>query len=103
MLTVSAGANGINVPQTVGLSEAEGYSTKLTKEGFTVTKSDAYSTEYAKGTIISQSPEGYSIAALGSEVTIVISKGNEDVEVRMPDVLGKSKDAAGVCWRSQVW
>ena len=93
VLTVSAGANGINVPQTVGLSEAEG-TAQLTKEGFTVTKSDAYSTEYAKGTIISQSPEGDSIAALGSEVTIVISKGNEDVEVRMPDVLGKSKDAA---------
>lgn len=84
---------GLNVPQTVGLSEAEG-TAQLTKEGFTVTKSDAYSTEYAKGTIISQSPEGDSIAALGSEVTIVISKGNEDVEVRMPDVLGKSKDAA---------
>lgn len=93
VLTVSAGANGINVPQTVGMSEAEG-TAQLTKEGFTVTKSDAYSTEYAKGTIISQSPEGDSIAALGSEVTIVISKGNEDVEVRMPDVLGKSKDAA---------
>ena len=93
VLTVSAGANGINVPQTVGMSEAEG-TAKLTKEGFTVTKSDAYSTEYAKGTIISQSPEGDSIAALGSEITIVISKGSEDVEVRMPDVLGKSQEAA---------
>ncbi len=93
VLTVSAGANGINVPQTVGMSEAEG-TAKLTKEGFTVTKSDAYSTEYAKGTIISQSPEGDSIAALGSEITIVISKGSEEVEVRMPDVLGKSQEAA---------
>lgn len=93
VLTVSAGATGINVPQTVGMSEAEG-TAKLTKEGFTVTKSDAYSTEYAKGTIISQSPEGDSIAALGSEITIVISKGSEEVEVRMPDVLGKSQEAA---------
>ena len=31
VLTVSAGANGINVPQTVGLSEAEG-TAQLTKE-----------------------------------------------------------------------
>lgn len=93
VLTVSAGADGINVPAVVGLSEAEG-TASLTREGFTVNKTDAYSAEYAKGTIISQSPEGNSIAALESEVTIVISKGSESVEVRMPEVLGYTKDAA---------
>lgn len=89
----STEANGIAVPQVVGLSEAEG-TAKLTTEGFTVTKSDAFSTEYAKGTIISQSPEGDSTAALGSEVTIVISKGSEEVEVSMPQLLGTSLEAA---------
>lgn len=93
VLTVSAGSDGINVPNVVGSSEAEGTS-KLTKEGFTVTKNDAYSTEYAKGTIIEQSPEGDSIAALGSDITIVISKGSEDIEVRMPEVLGKTREEA---------
>ncbi|MBO5031701.1 MAG: Stk1 family PASTA domain-containing Ser/Thr kinase [Lachnospiraceae bacterium] len=93
VLTVSAGANGINVPSVVGMSEAEG-TAALTKEGFRVIKTDAYSTEYAKGTIISQSPEGNAIAPLESEVTIVLSKGSDSVEVRMPEVLGNTKEAA---------
>lgn len=93
ILTVSAGANGIDIPSVVGMTEAEG-TAKLTKEGFKVTKSDQFSQEYAKGTIISQSPEGGSIAALESEVTIVISKGSENVEVRMPEVMGMKRDAA---------
>ncbi len=93
VLTVSAGADGINVPSVKGMSEAEG-TAALTKEGFRVVKTDAYSTEYAKGMIISQSPEGNTIAPIESEVTIVLSKGGDNVEVRMPEVLGNSKDAA---------
>ena len=93
VLTVSAGADGIDVPAVEGMTEAEGTAT-LTAAGFKVVKSDAYSAEYAKGTIISQSPEGNSIAPIESEITIVISKGNDNVEVRMPEVVGNSKDAA---------
>ena len=93
VLTVSAGADGINVPAVEGMSEAEGTAT-LIKEGFRVVKADEFSTEYAKGTIISQSPEGNTIAPIQSEVTIVLSKGSDNVEVRMPEVLGNSKEAA---------
>lgn len=93
VLTVSTGSDGINVPAVEGMSEAEG-TAALTKEGFKVIKSDEYSSEYAKGTIISQSPEGNTVAPLESEVTIVISKGGSNVEVRMPEVLGKTKEAA---------
>ncbi len=93
VLTVSAGSDGIHVPAVEGMSEAEG-TAALVKEGFRVVKADEYSTEYAKGTIISQSPEGNSIAPIDSEVTIVLSKGGDNVEVRMPEVLGNSKDAA---------
>ncbi|MDE7415150.1 MAG: Stk1 family PASTA domain-containing Ser/Thr kinase [Lachnospiraceae bacterium] len=93
VLTVSAGSDGIHVPAVEGMSEAEG-TAALVKEGFRVVKADEYSAEYAKGTIISQSPEGNSIAPIDSEVTIVLSKGGDNVEVRMPEVLGNSKDAA---------
>ncbi|MDE7201899.1 MAG: Stk1 family PASTA domain-containing Ser/Thr kinase [Lachnospiraceae bacterium] len=93
VLTVSAGSDGIHVPAVEGMSEAEG-TAALVKEGFRVVKADEYSTEYAKGTIISQSPEGNAIAPIDSEVTIVLSKGGDNVEVRMPEVLGNSKDAA---------
>lgn len=93
VLTVSAGSDGIPVPAVEGMSEAEGTAT-LTREGFKVVKADEYSAEYPKGTIISQSPEGNSIAPIESEVTIVLSKGSDNVEVRMPEVLGNSKEAA---------
>ncbi len=93
VLTVSAGADGINVPSVEGMSEAEG-TAALMQEGFKVVKTDEYSTEYAKGTIIAQSPEGNSIAPIESEVTIVLSKGSDNMEVRMPEVLGNSREAA---------
>lgn len=93
VLTVSAGADGINVPSVEGKSEAEG-TAMLTQEGFKVVKIDEYSTEYPKGTIISQSPGGNTIAPIESEITIVLSKGGDSEEVRMPEVLGNSKEAA---------
>jgi serine/threonine-protein kinase len=94
VLTVSAGVNGgINVPDVEGMTEAEG-TAALTNEGFKVVKTDEYSTEYTKGTIISQSPEGNTVAPLETEVTIVISKGGDSVDVRMPEVTGKTKEAA---------
>ncbi len=93
VLTVSAGVDGIHVPAVEGMSEAEG-TAALMKEGFRVVKADEYSSEFAKGTIIAQSPEGNSIAPIDSEVTIVLSKGSDNVEVRMPEVIGNSKEAA---------
>ncbi len=93
VLTVSAGADGINVPPVEGMSEAEG-TAALTNEGFRVVKTDEYSAEYPKGTIISQSPMGNTVAPIDSEVTIVLSKGGDNEEVRMPEVLGNSKEAA---------
>lgn len=93
VLTVSAGSDGIHVPSVEGMSEAEG-TAALVEGGFKVVKTDEYSAEYAKGTIIAQSPEGNTIAPIDSEVTIVLSKGSDNVEVRMPEVLGNSKEAA---------
>ena len=93
ILTVSAGGDGIHVPAVEGMSEAEG-TAALTKEGFKVIKTQQSSAEYAKGTIISQSPEGDSIAPIESEVTMVLSAGGDGAEARMPQVLGNSKDAA---------
>lgn len=93
VLTVSAGTDGIEVSDVVGKSEAEG-TAALTNDGFTVVKEEEYSATYAKGTIISQSPEANSIAPLESEVTIVISKGASDKDVIMPGVLGLTKEAA---------
>lgn len=93
VLTVSVGANGVSVPPVEGMSEAEG-TAALTSQGFKVIKTDEFSTEYAKGTIISQNPAAGSMAPLEADVTIVISKGSSDKDVRMPGVVGLTKDAA---------
>lgn len=93
VLTVSAGADGIQVPPVEGMSESEGTAT-LTRQGFKVTKTEEFSAEYTKGTIISQSPEANSMAPLESDITIVISKGSSDKDVRMPGVIGYTREAA---------
>ena len=93
VLTVSVGANGVPVPPVEGMSEAEG-TAALTNQGFKVVKTEEFSMEYAKGTIISQTPEANSIAPLEADVTIVISKGSSDKDVRMPGVVGFTKEAA---------
>ncbi|MDE7479004.1 MAG: PASTA domain-containing protein, partial [Lachnospiraceae bacterium] len=93
VLTVSNGGEGINVPAVEGMSEAEG-TAALQREGFKVVKTEEPSAEYAKGMIISQSPAGNSMAPFESEVTIVLSTGGDNVEVRMPEVLGNSREAA---------
>lgn len=93
VVTVSAGADGIHVPPVVGMSEAEGTAT-LVGEGFKVNKQEEFSSQYEKGTIIAQLPEGNSLAAIASEITIVISKGSESVEITMPKVTGSSQEAA---------
>lgn len=93
LLTVSAGKDGVKVPKVVGASEAEA-TAKLTAESFVVEKASAYSSEYSKGTVISQSVEADSVAALGTTITIVISMGSEAVEVRVPEVMGKDVETA---------
>lgn len=93
LLTVSAGKDGVKVPEVVGISEAEA-TAKLTAESFVVEKASAYSTEYSKGTVVSQSVEADSVAALGTTITIVISMGSESVEVRVPEVMGKDIETA---------
>lgn len=92
-LTVSAGADGIKVPEVTGLSEAEA-TASLEKEGFTVKKETGTSTEVAKGNVISQSPEAGKIVARDSSVTIVISQEAQADTVQVPEVRGMSADAA---------
>ncbi len=93
VLTVSAGANGIVVPDVAGLAKAEGIA-KLDREGFRVVREEVYSEEYAKGQIISQEPAAKSVVNIGSEVKIVISLGTEHKEVVVSNYLGMTEEAA---------
>lgn len=94
-LTVSSGTEGKTVPPTVGLSYAEALQ-KLDEAGFSVNKTEAYSTEVAKDYVISQNPEAGSKAPAGSVITLRVSLGEEDTKVRVPNVIGLNEMDATV-------
>ncbi len=95
VLTVSAGSEGIEVPDVVGLSEAEAVAT-LNQKGFTVNKTEGYDQYIKEGSVVTQSPEANSKAPGGTTVTIRISLGPENAKVRVPDLMGKDESEAMV-------
>lgn len=90
VLTVSAGTSGIEVPNVVGMSTAQGVS-DLEQKGFVVNRTESYDAAVAKGNIISQTPEGGTKAPNGTAVTIKVSLGAEDTKVRVPNLIGISE------------
>lgn len=90
VITVSAGSEGITVPDVVGMTEAEAVST-LEQKGFVVNKTEGYDNYIKEGSIISQSPTAESKAPSGTAVTIRISLGAENAKIRVPEVIGKDE------------
>lgn len=91
-LKVSAGKNGITVPDVTGKTVAEAVSI-LEQKGFTVSRKEAQSDTAAKNTVISQSPTG--TAQSGATITITVSSGAQEAgSITVPDVRGKTKDDA---------
>ncbi|MBQ8597777.1 MAG: Stk1 family PASTA domain-containing Ser/Thr kinase [Lachnospiraceae bacterium] len=93
ILTVSSGSEGIEVPDVVGMTEAEAVAT-LGKSGFVVNKTEGFDEYIKAGNIITQSPEDGSKVPSGTTVTICISQGPEHVKVRVPDVIGQDEMGA---------
>lgn len=93
VLTVSAGSEGIEVPDVKGVSEAEGVAA-LSQKGFEVNKTEGHDEYIKEGNIITQSPEAGSMAPSGTVVTIRISLGPENTKVRVPDLMGKGEEEA---------
>ncbi len=79
-LVVSRGAELKKVPSVVGEKEAAAKTT-LEEAGFEVKTTEEFSESVDEGNVIRQSPqEGVSVAT-GSEITIVVSKGPDVVQV----------------------
>lgn len=93
VLTVSAGSEGVEVPDVVGMSEAEG-TAELGKKGFPVNKTEDYDEYIQAGNIITQSPKAGEKAPNGAAVTITISLGKDTEKVRVPDLMGRSEEEA---------
>ncbi len=89
-LTVSDGLPPIDVPDVVGLAQAEAF-VAITDAGLAVgTVTLAYSPTVAAGLVISQAPPGGSTVISGSAVALVISQGPQPVKV--PQLVGLSED-----------
>ncbi|MCM1064178.1 MAG: Stk1 family PASTA domain-containing Ser/Thr kinase [Eubacterium sp.] len=90
ILTASAGPAGVEVPGVVDDTFEEGEN-RLTALGFAVTKMEAYSDTIAKGVIVSQSPMAGTKAPQGSNITVTVSLGKEEVKLYVPDLIGKTE------------
>jgi eukaryotic-like serine/threonine-protein kinase len=90
-LTVSSGPEQVAVPQVVDLTlkSAQG---RLQKAGLQSSQREETSTTVAKGRVISASPGEGEKVDKGSQVTLVVSSGPEQVQVT--NVTGKSFDEA---------
>ncbi|MCR4850776.1 MAG: Stk1 family PASTA domain-containing Ser/Thr kinase [Lachnospiraceae bacterium] len=93
VLTVSAGETGVEVPDTVGMTEAEAVST-LVNKGFTISKTEGYDQYIAAGSIYKQSPEGGAKAPAGTSISLYISKGPETSKVSVPNLLSQDEETA---------
>jgi len=88
---ISSGPARITIPSVKGLTEKEARE-KLEDAGFEVTVKEEFSNTVEKGKVVSQSPGANSLGNEGDTVTIVISKGKEQVKV--PNLEKKTKEEA---------
>lgn len=94
-LTVSAGPQGVSLPDVTGKSLAEA-TALLEKEGFSVGKSETASDTVEKGNVVSQSPKAGEKAPRGTQVTLQISSGPDSSKVSVPNVMGMTEMDATV-------
>jgi len=92
-LVVSAGVAQVEVPEVVGMSEADAIAT-IEQAGLQVGLPIVreFNTEVPEGTVISSEPSAAAQVPKGTKIAIVVSKGTELLKV--PDVVGKKKAVA---------
>lgn len=93
-VVVSGGQANITIPSgIVGMSRADAEAT-LQNIGLVTSVQEQYNTEVPEGTVISIEPgEGTSVAT-GETVVLYVSKGEENDDVILQDLIGKSSDEA---------
>ncbi len=93
-LTVSKGPQTGQVPNVVGLPEAEAKSA-LEDAGFKITTAKAANADVPSGKVITQSPAAGTVVTAGSTVTITVSTGAPAPQnPTVPDVVGLSQSDA---------
>lgn len=86
-LTVSAGSQGVEVPEVSGQTFEEANSA-LVGAGFLVNKTESYSDTIEAGIVVSQMPISGTKAPRGSVITVNVSLGEEEKKIWVPNLVG---------------
>jgi serine/threonine-protein kinase len=97
-LFISSGPPPVAVPSVIGQAKADARA-QLEAAGFSVSVDQAFSDSAPKNEVISQSPAAGTEVPKGSQVTITVSKGPQQVQV--PDVVGMDVKAARAALRDK--
>ncbi|MCX5780371.1 MAG: PASTA domain-containing protein, partial [Firmicutes bacterium] len=93
-VVISDGAEQVKVPNITGVNQIEA-STRLANKGLNLgTIQEVYDEKYAAGMIISQKPLADATVNSGTNVDVVVSKGQQPNKLAMPNLLGLSQTAA---------
>lgn len=92
-VVVSKGIERVEVPDVKGKSSSDAKSA-LKEAGFKTKVSESYSDSVAAGVVISQNPKAGVTIEKGTTIDLVVSKGKEVVQVKVPNVIGLSEDSA---------
>ena len=87
-LTVSAGAGAVEVPKVTETAYKDAES-RLTAQGFAVTRVEGYSNDIEKDFVIAQVPNAGTMAPRGSNITLTVSQGKG--KVRVPTLTGQTE------------
>lgn len=90
VLTASAGPQGVEVPSVIGMTYEEAANI-MTSNGFRVIRLEAYSETVETGTVAAQQPIPGDRVPEGTDVTLTVSMGMEEVKVRVPNLMGVSE------------
>lgn len=90
---LSAGKKTAPVPNVVGKQQNEAVST-IEQAGFQADVRPEASTEAPVGQVMRQEPTGDNEAPVGSKIVIYVSSGPPAGQVEVPDVVGKTEEAA---------
>lgn len=91
---ISIGPEKVLLPSVMGYTYEEAKS-QLEAKGFIVTKgSTVFSDSIAEGLVAYSDPKSGAKVVPGSTITLYISKGKEETDVPVPDLIGKTKKRA---------
>lgn len=93
ILKVSSGVSGIEIPAVAGVTY-ESAVNALTKEGFKVSKVEEFDEEIEEGHVVSVVPESGTTVPKGSTVQIIVSKGPETTNIKVPNLVGLTTEDA---------